>query len=680
MKPQFARLMAIPATLLLVALAAAGTWSPNNFFYQPDLGARGVTEKGNFDTGLQRVDAHLGKYKTLGDPGYGTLAEALATIGSAQVTLTVPAGAVEVSGTVSIPGNISLRVFKGAQFNLADGAVLSTAGSIEAGDYQIFAWTGSGKVDMTNSPSVANACWWGAKGDGVTGGQDVPINAALAAAKRVYLPPSPLPYIIDSTIYVRSGREFYGKLYKTTIKPKNSFDTGKRFVQNYTTAPANDAARDSNLYIHDLSFDGNSANQGSTQFQACIELVAVKDAVVENISGRDNKGDIVHIAYNGGADVHSYNVTVRNIAGTLNQRNVVSVTGGEKVIVDTIYGEDCGLSVVDVEPDNNPYAICRDIVINNVIGRDIGKTFRLTTDYCYGVAISNSPPGPMVEQVTVSNVNIRNVYGSQAAILLFRGVKGLALTNLNGSNPGGYGIRQGEGEAAGGYSCYVSLKGVNLTDLPASANTGILTAATLSHFTLSDVLVQGAATYGVRIYGSQGALTNLNVRGGGTLVYAQCSDVVFTGGVLDGGGAGTGFTIYNSNRLTAAGLLVENCATGLLTSGTITDSLITDNNFYNNTTRVALYATETNCSFARNRGYVTENGGTAQIANGTTSLTVSHGCDYTPNPQDITITWLANPSTDPGHFWVSNITASQFTVNVRTNPGANLNFAWRVRR
>lgn len=49
--------------LLLVITAVAGTWTSNNFLYQPATGARGEDEKAKFDTGLSRVDARLGNEK-----------------------------------------------------------------------------------------------------------------------------------------------------------------------------------------------------------------------------------------------------------------------------------------------------------------------------------------------------------------------------------------------------------------------------------------------------------------------------------------------------------------------------------------------------------------------------------------------------------------------------------------
>ena len=146
MKQPFVRITGILCFLVVAAAATAGTWSANNFFYQPALDARGATEKGNFDTGLNRVDTHLSKYKTLGDPGYETLATALTTIGSSGVTLTIPAGTITVSSNVTVGNNIALRVFNGGQFSVNSGVTLTINGPVEAGPCQVF--TGSGTIAL----------------------------------------------------------------------------------------------------------------------------------------------------------------------------------------------------------------------------------------------------------------------------------------------------------------------------------------------------------------------------------------------------------------------------------------------------------------------------------------------------------------------------------------------------
>jgi hypothetical protein len=71
--------------------------------------------------------------------------------------------------------------------------------------------------------------------------------------------------------------------------------------------------------------------------------------------------------------------------------------------------------------------------------------------------------------------------------------------------------------------------------------------------------------------------------------------------------------------------------------------------------------------------------GTGTIASGTTSVAVTHGAAYTPTIDMIRVTFSENPTNDPGNSWVSAIGATQFTVNVRADPGASgLDFGWAV--
>ncbi|MGQ9688687.1 MAG: hypothetical protein ACUVXF_07890 [Desulfobaccales bacterium] len=143
MSKQFIRGAVILCLGLSAVAAAAGTWSDNQFFYKPSLGARGPAEQSSFETGLTRVDAHLGRYKTLGDPNYSTLTEALATIGGNALTLTIPAGTVAVTANTTVGSNIALKVLKGGMFSVSNGVTLTINGPIEAGPYQIFAGAGT---------------------------------------------------------------------------------------------------------------------------------------------------------------------------------------------------------------------------------------------------------------------------------------------------------------------------------------------------------------------------------------------------------------------------------------------------------------------------------------------------------------------------------------------------------
>jgi parallel beta-helix repeat protein len=70
--------------------------------------------------------------------------------------------------------------------------------------------------------------------------------------------------------------------------------------------------------------------------------------------------------------------------------------------------------------------------------------------------------------------------------------------------------------------------------------------------------------------------------------------------------------------------------------------------------------------------------GTATVANGTTSIAVTHNSGTTPAAGDILVT----PTNNLGNaamFWIGTITATQFTINVDVDPGATTaTFGWQL--
>jgi hypothetical protein len=161
-------LLALVSALFLVMSVTAGTWTSNNFLYKPATGARGDEEKAKFDSGLNRVDSRLANEKWLNDPLYsGDLATAITTIGSAKAVLSIPAGNWPIAANLTVPANLTLKFVHGAVFTIATGKTLTINGPLDAGLYQIFSCTGTGKVEM-KAEAVKVPEWWGATGDGVT--------------------------------------------------------------------------------------------------------------------------------------------------------------------------------------------------------------------------------------------------------------------------------------------------------------------------------------------------------------------------------------------------------------------------------------------------------------------------------------------------------------------------------
>jgi hypothetical protein len=68
-----------------------------------------------------------------------------------------------------------------------------------------------------------------------------------------------------------------------------------------------------------------------------------------------------------------------------------------------------------------------------------------------------------------------------------------------------------------------------------------------------------------------------------------------------------------------------------------------------------------------------ENSGSIILANGATSVLVTHGLRDTPT------NIIISPMTDGlGSPWVTNITATTFTINVAAAPSKGSNIGWRV--
>jgi hypothetical protein len=80
-----------------------------------------------------------------------------------------------------------------------------------------------------------------------------------------------------------------------------------------------------------------------------------------------------------------------------------------------------------------------------------------------------------------------------------------------------------------------------------------------------------------------------------------------------------------------------------------------------------------------NIGYVTENSGAATVANGATTVVVTHGLSVTPSLSNIAVTPTNNLG-NAAKFWISTVTATQFTINVNADPGATTaTFVWLAR-
>lgn len=176
------------------------------------VGIDGSTDPASLDyliknaASLDPGHKHSGLNNTawVGDPDYGsTIQECVTTIGSDEVTLYVPPGTYSFPVDYSIPANITLEVLRGATLDVATTKTLTINGQLSAGAYQIFSWTGTGKVVFAGQPQEMVSEWWGATGDGATD-DTVAIQAAVTAAGSLGTYPS----LLSHTLKFLSGKTY----------------------------------------------------------------------------------------------------------------------------------------------------------------------------------------------------------------------------------------------------------------------------------------------------------------------------------------------------------------------------------------------------------------------------------------------------------------------------------------
>jgi parallel beta-helix repeat protein len=136
--------------------------------------------------------------------------------------------------------------------------------------------------------------------------------------------------------------------------------------------------------------------------------------------------------------------------------------------------------------------------------------------------------------------------------------------------------------------------------------------------------------------------------------------------------------IFNNYAGTGAGIFFQEAMITKDYSVTLTN-----NNILYNTLPVT-YGTGslgTGSKIRDNRGFVTENNGTATITAALTAVTVTHGLSYTPAAKDITWSLTSGPTNDIGDQWITGLTSTQFVLNCRNVPGAGgAVFNWKASR
>ena len=137
-----------------------------------------------------------------------------------------------------------------------------------------------------------------------------------------------------------------------------------------------------------------------------------------------------------------------------------------------------------------------------------------------------------------------------------------------------------------------------------------------------------------------------------------------------------GINLEGTNTFYLLNSYIRRYSTGIKLSNSVARGVITNNIFRDITTTSIDRGTSTSLIIKNNQGASGE--GTATVPNGATSVTVTHNLKRTPLITEILVTPTNNMG-NAAKYWISDIGATTFKINVNADPGTTTaTFVWQV--
>jgi len=264
-------------------------------------------------------------------------------------TVFIPRGTFSIVTNLTIPVGMKLRFEAGATFAIATAVTLTINGTLDAGPYQIFSCTGTGKVVFgVGAVTEVYPKWWGAVADGTTD-----CSAAIQAAidsiglvgsmvvKPVVFGPG--SYKINTCLNLTNTR-VGGTLQRDSIWFKGTgYYSGTKIVANTGTL-ALDACGAGFLKLTDITIDSTVAGLSNpsvvglfcapnTTLDQCQSHYYENLTILMHDDAAANGGEGTIALVNFGAEDHTYN------ACWFQANRPITITGAKAYIwgVDSVY-------------------------------------------------------------------------------------------------------------------------------------------------------------------------------------------------------------------------------------------------------------------------------------------------------------------------------------------------------
>jgi hypothetical protein len=193
---------------------------------------------------------------------------------------------------------------------------------------------------IKNAP--ANVVDFGADPTGVAD-STAAFTAALAASTLVYIPAG--TYLVTQIDITQDGTQIITDGFETVIQQKSA--SGGNYDLQIIRVMASD------VIIGDIKFIGNIATD-TGEFNHCIyvyensgSLPEIRNITLGSYYATDIRGDVLYVGGTAGTPV--YNVNVISLDGDNIYRSICSITGGQGVRINQIYGNRVGYRNIDFE-------------------------------------------------------------------------------------------------------------------------------------------------------------------------------------------------------------------------------------------------------------------------------------------------------------------------------------------
>lgn len=422
-----------------------------------------------------------------------------------------------------------------------------------------------------------------------------------------------------------------------------------------TTSHLVNLIRIQNTYISNIYIDGGGKSDAS--LGSALYIAGGRWLNLNNIWASNFYDD--GIAISNSWYINLNNVFVRNSAGTYSGSSGIEIDDGAKEInVNNVYGEGTNNAVVTLHAHSGKSGPQK-ITASNLFGKDSWAVVSVSgpdsTNKTKAIEITNFTGdnsmgfhvGANVEGITTRGGKVVNTGSNYGGWITATESVNVLIEDFSAIDGSTYGIRI---DGSGANSKNIKLKDIFLERTSSGYNGGIYATAPTT-ISIIDSEVYGNWQSGIRADG-----TTLRV-------YGFITDVTIGISAATGTPAG----IFKDCKIDSTYALL------LYDSG----NRISGCDF-SGSTNVFHASSDQDQIFFRNVGYVTENSGTATVVSGQTTIDVTHGLAITPSINDINVV----PTNNLGSatkYWISDVGASTFRINVDVDPGATTaTFSWQI--